>query len=134
MLCDLRTRAVKSTAALLEHDEASTGLASLMPALTKVALGVTRQVGTVITICIEADSFTLRIVRALRGCDACVSFVHSRTFSRHQTGGYFSRHMKRTGSSESRKCCFVQAVCCHIVYTLRQTYVLFRCMFILPHL
>lgn len=50
MLCDLRTRAVKSAAALLEHDEASAGLAPLVPALTKVALGAARQVGTVIAL------------------------------------------------------------------------------------
>lgn len=46
MLCDLRARAIKSVAALLEHDEASVGLAPLMPALIKVALSGGPEVGS----------------------------------------------------------------------------------------
>lgn len=44
MLCDLRTRAVKSLAALMQHDEVGAGLAPLVSDLTRVALGSVPQV------------------------------------------------------------------------------------------
>lgn len=47
ILCDLRTRTVKSLAVLLEHNEASTLLSPLVPALAKVVVGAAPQVGRV---------------------------------------------------------------------------------------